>query len=56
VLAAIGAVGEHITRLVGQHGRTFAPVVNIGWRHRHRLDQRGVGIGADGLLLESFLD
>lgn len=47
MIAAIGAVGKHLTGIVGQGiGICFA-VIDIGRCDRHFLDQRGIGIGAN---------
>ena len=47
VIAAISAVGKHLTRVFGQCAGTCFPIIDIGRCDRHFLDQRCIGIGAD---------
>ena len=47
MLSPIGAVGEGLARIVGKSSRPRLVVVDVGWRDRDFLDQRGVGVGAD---------
>lgn len=47
VIAAIGAVGKHLTGIVGQGIGTCFAVIDIGRCDRHFLDLRGIGIGAN---------
>ena len=43
----IGAVGEHLPRIVRKSSRTRPAIIDAGRRDRDFLDQRGVGVGAD---------
>ena len=43
----IGAVGEHLPRIVGKSSRTRPAIIDAGRRDRDFLDQRGVGADAD---------
>jgi len=45
--AAIGAVGEHLARVVGQRVRPGAPVVDVGRCDGNSLGQRCGCIGVD---------
>jgi len=47
MIAAIGAVGKHLTRIVGQGFRACLAVIDIGGCDREFLDQRRIGIGAN---------
>jgi hypothetical protein len=44
ILSPIGAVGEDLARIVGKSSRTHLAVVDVGWRDRDFLNQRGVGV------------
>lgn len=45
--SSISAVGEYVTRIVGQGIGTGASIMDIGRCHRNFLDQRRAGVGAD---------
>jgi hypothetical protein len=47
VAAAIGAVGKHLARAVGQRVRASPAIVDIGRGNRNLFDQCGIGIGSD---------
>ena len=47
VIAAVGAVGEHFTGIVGQSIRACPAVIDVGRCDRYLLDQRGIGICSD---------
>lgn len=47
MIAAAGAVGKHLTRIVGQGFRACRAVIDIGGCDREFLHQRRIGVGAN---------